>query len=119
MSRALVVDDDAGVLSLITRWLGAAGYDVATATTFKAALDLMRTDAFDVLVADVRLGDFNGLNLAIFLRQTRPDARVLMISGWDDAVLRKDAADLGAGYLCKPLDQADLLAAIERSPKRP
>ena len=56
-------------------------------------------------------GRFNGLHLGILARQARPDVRLVFISGWDDPVLRRDAAELGALYLQKPIRAAELLAA--------
>jgi DNA-binding response OmpR family regulator len=113
MSLAVVVDDDRILLSLTERWLHDAGYEVETASSFKEGLDLVRSRTPDVLVADIRLGAFNGLNLALLVREARADARLVLISGWDDPVLRKDAASAGARYLLKPFRAADLLDAIQ------
>jgi DNA-binding NarL/FixJ family response regulator len=68
------------------------------------------------LVVDIRLGAFNGLQLALDARRRYPEARIVMISSWDDPVLRRDAEQFGATYVVKPFSAADLLAAIDRSP---
>ena len=91
MTRVLVVDDDPQVLSLIGRWLSAAGYDVVLADTFKGARMEIDVRAPDIAVIDVRLADFNGLQLGLLARETRPDVRLVFISGWDDTVLRREA----------------------------
>jgi two-component system response regulator YesN len=110
---ALVVDDDPQVAALVSRWLTAAGYLVTTTDDFEEAKRRVvgRTD-LSVLVVDVRLGGFNGIYLAILARQQVPTVRIVVLSGWDDPVLRKEADACGAVYLCKPITANDLLASI-------
>jgi two-component system response regulator RegA len=113
MKRALVVDDDPRVLALIKRWLASAGFDTLTSTDFEDARIQLHLCEPAILVSDVRLGQFNGLHLGILARQARPDVRLVFISGWDDPVLRRDAAELGAMYLQKPVQVAELLSAVQ------
>jgi two-component system, response regulator YesN len=111
MKRVLVVDDDPQVLDLLARWLTAAGYEVERAATF--AEGKQRLDKpLDALVVDVRLLDFNGLQLAGRARATHPNLRIVVMSGWDDPVLVREASALGAIFLKKPLSENDLLQAL-------
>src|SRR5258705_13752063 len=103
MKRVLGVGDDSQVLSLIGRWLSAAGYDVVLAGNFKDARMEIHVSAPDIAVIDVRLADFNGLQLGLLARETRPNVRLIFISGWDDVVLRREATRLNAAYIQKPL----------------
>jgi DNA-binding response OmpR family regulator len=112
MQRALVIDDDAQVLSLTKAWLLDAGYDVMTASTFEEGHVAIRRYAPPIIVSDVRLGEFNGLHLGHIARLLAPDVRLVFVSGWDDPVLRRDAASLGAAYLRKPVRAAELLSAL-------
>jgi DNA-binding response OmpR family regulator len=114
---ALVVDDDKQVLSLVGRWLKNAGYEVSTCDDFGAAKQRVRDGGSEVLIVDVRLQGFNGIHLAILARELRPETRIVVLSGWDDAVLRQEANACGATYLCKPLKAEQLLAAIEAPPQ--
>jgi DNA-binding response OmpR family regulator len=111
--RALVVDDDPQVLSLVGRWLTAAGYDVVMADNFNDATIEIQMRPPEIVVTDIRLGDFNGIQLGFLSRDVRPDARLVIISGWNDSVLRRDAVELGATFIQKPLRAAELLSAIE------
>ena len=95
--RALLVDDDPAVVSIGRRWLTEAGYDVRTSTDFRDAVTELKT---------------NGLQLAHLARQFRASARIVVISGWDDPVLKREAACLGAPYLVKPFSASDLLTAL-------
>ena len=118
-ARALVVDDDPAVLQLMSRWLDEAGFCVQCETKFSRALHQVQHNPPDVLVTDVRLEGNNGLQLAIWLRERAPKAIAVVISGWDDPVLRRDANNCGAVYLVKPLSAPALLAAIGLAPNQP
>ena len=115
MTSAFVVDDDKLVSALVATWLAKAGYAVKTCSTFAEAKRQILADSPPVLVVDVRLEGFNGIHLAILARQLNPQTRIVVLSGYDDPVLRRDALALGAVYLLKPLNSAELLAAIESS----
>ena len=94
MTRVLVVDDDAQVLAITKRCLVEAGYEVVTANNFKDARAVIDHDAPDIVIVDVRLGEFNGLQLGIIARQIRSDIGLVIMSGWDDPVHRQHAAQL-------------------------
>ena len=113
MRRVLVVDDDPQVLSLMTRCLQSAGYEVVVSDDFRDARVQMEVWDPSVVIADIRLGSFNGIQLGIIARQVRSDVGVVITSGFDDVVLRRDAAKIGAHYLPKPFKPADLLTAVE------
>jgi two-component system, NtrC family, response regulator HydG len=116
--HVLVVDDEPSVTSLVGTWLTDAGYRVTAATTFKGAVAEMKIQRLDAIVVDVRLGEFNGLQLALSARRQNPDVRIVVISGWDDPVLRREALECGATYLAKPFTASELLGAVESSAAR-
>ena len=113
MKAALVVDDDNQVSTLLARWLTNAGYEVSTCGEFEDAKRRILESGPPVLIVDVRLQGFNGIHLAILARQLKPDTKVVVLSGLDDPVLRREASACGAAYLCKPLKAEELLAAID------
>jgi DNA-binding NtrC family response regulator len=113
MKRVLVVDDDDAVLSLTGRWLTARGYDVVTANDFTEARAEIQLCRPQIVVIDVRLGQFNGIQLGMLAQEVRSEVQLVIISGWDDPVLRRDAEHLGAVYVQKPFRAVDLIAAIE------
>ncbi len=110
--QALLVDDNPTIVSVVGRWLADAGYDTTTSMDFSDAAAELKSHHQDVVVVDVRLGEFNGLQLAIMARRCTPGARIVVISGWDDPVLKNHAAECGAAYLVKPFTSSELLAAI-------
>jgi DNA-binding response OmpR family regulator len=109
--RILIVDDNEEYLTGINELLKLQGYEPLLARTFGEGQRALREDAPDLLIADVRLGPFNGLQL-IATGQVR--IPTIVVSGFDDPVLQADAKAFGADYLVKPIETADLLALIDR-----
>jgi CheY-like chemotaxis protein len=116
--RVMVVDDDKHVRDALDRWLTRAGYLVTKADGLTEAMSLLSGATPHALVIDVRLRDFNGFQLALHARRQDPHASIVMISGWDDPVLRREAEACGAKYLCKPFS-ADALLAVLADVTRP
>ena len=109
MKSALVVDDDRQVSALLERWLTNTGHTVTTINGFEdAKRRILEGEELSLLIVDVRLEGFNGIHLAILGRQRWPDLRIVVLSGWDDPVLRQEASSCGATYLCKPVTAEDL-----------
>ena len=111
--RLLIVDDDRSLLNAMNSAFLAAGREVVASSTFEDARDRLRTESFDVLLTDVRLGAFNGLQLAVIARDLHPAMRILVFSGFDDTVLRAEAEQLGATYLVKPVTSRYLLDVMD------
>lgn len=115
--RILIVDDDLPLLDALDRAFKRAGENVFVRDNFEDARDLIKRERFDVLLTDVRLGAFNGLQLAVLARDINPETQLIVFSGFDDPVLRKDSEALGAVYVVKPVSSSDLLRLI-REPRR-
>lgn len=110
--KAVVVDDDPQVLALASRWLRNAGCETLTSTCFADARAQIKVFEPSIVVADIRLGDFNGIQLGMLAQAVRGDVRVIIISGFDDGVLRREVEDLGARFLQKPFGVGALLSAV-------
>ena len=110
--RVLVVDDDVSLLDAIERGLAAGGLDVVAHTTFEGARNALRGDRFDTLLTDIRLGAFNGIQLAVVARDSFPDMQIIVFSGFDDPVLRGEAEHIGATYVVKPVTSEELIRLI-------
>jgi DNA-binding NtrC family response regulator len=114
----LIVDDDVGLLDAMARAFSEAGEDVTACGSFEEARLALRQRSFDALITDVRLGAFNGLQLAVMARDLHPDIQLIVFSGFDDPVLRNDAEQVGAVYLVKPV-AASYLRQLLSQPKQP
>ena len=111
MATILIVDDHSVTRLGLAELLEQAGYDVVTAGTFPEARRILRETPPDLLIADVRLGSFNGLQLVISGPNRIP---AIVITGYDDPVLEAEARRGGADYLVKPFDAETLLAIIQQ-----
>jgi DNA-binding NtrC family response regulator len=115
MAKVLVVDDDMSSRGFVLRLLQQAGYDTAAASTFEEARQMLTTEEPDLLVTDLRLEGFNGLQL-IIANHRRPIPSIV-ITGFADPSLETEAKRLGADYLVKPFSQAALLGLVAQKLK--
>ncbi|HWH06291.1 MAG TPA: response regulator [Gaiellaceae bacterium] len=114
MSRILVVDDEQLVRDLTVQVLQRAGYTVVPVATAQGALELLKSERFDLVVTDVVMPGLSGVELLNEIRDRRPDLPVLLITGGSpDPDRTTSALDLGAaGIVYKPFSHADLTAAV-------
>jgi DNA-binding response OmpR family regulator len=107
--RVLIVDDEPDVIELLSDVLRAEGYETTSATTFEEGKRLLVTTLPDVLITDVRLGHFNGLQLVVI---RPPTTAAVVVSGYWDRTLDEEARRNGAIYLLKPVAGDKLIEAI-------
>ncbi len=102
----MIVDDDVSCLTAIEQIVTLWGHATVTFTSFEDARAYLAHARPEVAIVDVRLGDYNGLQLVHLIQQKSPATRLFVVSGFDDPVLRAEATRLGAVYLTKPIDLA-------------
>ena len=112
--KLLIVDDDVSLLDAMQRALRDSMRTVVACDSFEKARQMLKDQTFDALITDVRLGAFNGLQLAVMARDMYPGMRLIVFSGFDDPVLRADAEQIGATYLVKPVASGDLLKLLDK-----
>ena len=110
--KILLIEDEADLLGAMVRSFREGGLDVLACATFEQGREALRKRSFDVLLTDVRLGAFNGLQLAVVARDLHPNIRIIIYSGFDDPVLRAEAERLDATYLVKPIPFSELLERV-------
>ena len=111
----LLVEDEDGVRSLLTKVLTRAGYVVQSAATPADARTLVTAPgaAFDLLITDVILSHESGRLVAEFVSQVQPACRTLFISGYtDDAVVRQGILSEEMPFLQKPFSASALLEKV-------
>ena len=111
----LVVEDEATIRMLIAEMLEDSGYRVVTAADGPSALSVLRSDAqIDLLLSDVGLpGGLNGRQVADAARVTRPDLKVLFITGYaENAAVGNGLLAHGMQVITKPFDIAALVAKV-------
>jgi DNA-binding NtrC family response regulator len=111
--RILIVDDDVDLMSGYKEVLLRAGHHVVGCSSFTEARGALKAGVFDAIVTDVRLGESNGLGLLFDAEAFQPGLHKVVMSGYPDRVLRRDAEALGAVYLEKPIDPDVLVNTIQ------
>src|SRR3954467_1225208 len=110
--RVLIVEDHEATRQGLRALLTNAGYDVDAAGDFAAARRALTDRAPDLLITDLRLGEYNGLQLVAAVPVGIPS---IVVTGFPDAVLGADALKLGAHYITKPVDTRALLNLAEET----
>jgi CheY-like chemotaxis protein len=115
--NVLVVDDQPDVLGLIRRALERAGHRVATAGDGVKALGLVATaeQPFDVVLTDIAMPRIGGIELVERMRASRPDTRVVYMSGFVSESRTLGFLRPGDLFLEKPFSVADLLTRVNEA----
>ncbi len=116
--RILVVDDESDVVLIIKTTLQAEGYDVASATNGRDALDEAFETRPDLIVLDVMMPGMTGFEVLRQLKanETTATVPVLMLTGVSDKKKIQEALESGIDYyLVKPFDFDDLLGKIKQA----
>ena len=114
--RILVVDDDANLLELLSDTLKEAGYQVQTARTGEAGLELAHAFNPDLIVLDLILPKINGFNVCAKLRAHHATAKtpIIMMTTLSGRFPRLEGMVSGCNeYIAKPFEVRELLSCIE------
>ncbi|TDR89256.1 ActR/PrrA/RegA family redox response regulator transcription factor [Enterovirga rhinocerotis] len=113
----LIVDDDRPFSSRLARAMEGRGYDVRVAESVQEGLTAIEQKAPTFAVIDMRLGDGSGLDVIARLKERRPDARGVILTGYGNIATAVTAVKLGAfDYLAKPADADEIHAALKAEP---
>jgi len=94
--RLLIVDDDKSFLDRLARAMESRGFQVTTAETVAAGLAQVAAAPPAYAVVDLRLNDGNGIEVIQALKEKRPDARAVVLTGYGNIATAVTAVKLGA-----------------------
>jgi two-component system response regulator RegA len=115
-STLLLVDDDDAFLKRLAKAMEKRGFDVETADSVSAGKAAAANRPPAYAVVDLRLGDGNGLDVVEVLRARRPDARIVVLTGYGAIATAVAAVKIGAtDYLSKPADANDIIHALQNT----
>ncbi len=116
----LVVDDDAPLRTRLARAMTDRGFEVRVADGYDAAMESARAESPEYALVDLKMPGRSGLELTRDLVALDPATRVVVLTGYGSIATAVEAMRLGAvGYLQKPADADDVLAAFERADQPP
>jgi two-component system response regulator RegA len=109
----LIIDDDRPFRQRMARAMEKRGFDVEAAESVEEGMAMVREIHPAFAVVDLRLEDGNGLDIVTVLHEVRPDARVVMLTGYGNIATAVAAVKAGAiDYLAKPADADDVAKAL-------
>jgi two-component system cell cycle sensor histidine kinase/response regulator CckA len=112
----LLVEDEPMVRTVAERALTRHGYTVITADNGEEALDILgRGDPVDLLISDVVMPGMDGPTMVREARKTRPDLKILFMSGYAEEQLRKSLDIENVNFLPKPFSVTELAEAARRT----
>src|SRR5512147_1323477 len=113
----LILDDDVAFRTRLARALETRGFEVTAVATVTEANDIANKSPPAYAVLDLRLEDGSGLSVVEALNKSRPDCRVVMLTGYGAIATAVAAVKAGAlDYLAKPADPEDIVKALLASP---
>ncbi|MBN1239666.1 MAG: sigma 54-interacting transcriptional regulator [Gammaproteobacteria bacterium] len=116
--RILLVDDDPGLLRLLSIRLRAERYDVEAAESAMEALGILPRFRPDLVITDLRMENMDGIGLLKEIQRQWPGLCVLLLTAHGTIPDAVEATQSGAfGFLTKPVDKQQLLDAVERAMK--
>ena len=109
----LILDDDEPFLRRLSRAMEKRGFEVTAVDSVAAGREVADSRPPAYAVVDLRLEDGNGLDLVGHLRARRPDARIVVLTGYGAIASAVAAVKIGAtDYLAKPADANDVTCAL-------
>jgi len=113
--RILIVDDEIETRDVCKRFLSKKGYSVKFAEDGRVALEMVRDNYFQVVLADLKMPGIDGLTLLKQIKEERPRTEVIIITGYASINTAVKAMRIGAyDYIVKPFDINELTLVISR-----
>ncbi len=115
-NKALVIDDDVSTLELMRFQLESEGFQVSTAERGENGLKLVAENEFDIILTDLNLPDFNGIEMVRRCKELAPDTEIIMITGDGSMDKAIEATKAGAfHYVEKPIEFEELILLIGKA----
>ena len=101
----VVVDDEQGILDVVSRFANRAGFEVMTCSGGREAIALLQARRADLVLVDLRMPEVGGLDVLRAIRETDPHCQAILMTGYASVDTAVEAIKLGAmDYLSKPID---------------
>ena len=115
--KLLLVDDDVTYCTVLAQALTRRGFVVSVANNVNEAIQLIEKSFPTHAVIDLKMPGPSGLTLVAHLKERKPDARIVVLTGYSSIATAVEAVKLGATYyLAKPADADEIVAAFDHQP---
>ncbi|NWF68217.1 MAG: response regulator transcription factor [Chloroflexi bacterium] len=113
------MDDEGAIRYSVSKTLQRVGYQVSEASSGEEALDMMKNQAYDVVLTDIKMPGLTGVELLRQIKETAPDSIVILMTGYASLGTAVEALRLGAhDYLIKPSSSQDIKTSVSRGVER-
>ena len=114
--KILIIDDDLDMCSLLSRFLNKKGFEPEVAHNGTKGLARFNEELFDIVLCDFRLGDKDGKDVLLKIKEIKPETIVIIITGYSDIKTAVDVIKMGAfDYITKPLIPDEVINVIEKA----
>jgi DNA-binding response OmpR family regulator len=118
-AHILVVDDEGAIRYSVSKTLQRVGYTVHEAASGEEALEMMKKQDYDVVLTDIRMPGLTGVELLKRIKETAPDAIVILMTGYASLGTAVESLRLGAhDYLIKPSSSQDIRQSVAKGVER-
>ncbi len=119
MHKILIVDDEAHQRELLQGSIAREGYSVKTASSGEEAVELVKTEGFDVAMVDLKMTGMDGISTLKQIKEVDPDTSVIIMTAYGTVETAVDAMKEGAfDYLTKPLNVTEVKLILKREVER-
>lgn len=113
MSKILLIEDDVPFCVLLEKFLIKKTYQVVTAYSAEEAKTKIKTQSFDLIITDLRLPNYDGIELMTEFKKTYPSIPVILMTGYSEVSTAVKAIKNGAAdYISKPFNPEEVLLVI-------
>lgn len=114
--RLLLVDDEAGYVSVLSKRMSKRNIEVTSALSGAQGIQALRKGEFDVAVLDLKMEDMDGIEVLKVFKKMDPGMPVIMLTGHGSETAAREGMEYGAfDYLTKPCDLEELISKIREA----
>ncbi|WP_274648511.1 response regulator [Paenibacillus humicola] len=111
--KVLIVDDQNGIRVLLMEVFSSEGYETFQASNGKLALEIVRNDAPDLVLLDMKIPGMDGLEILKHVKAINKEIKVIMMTAYGELDMIKEATDHGAlMHFTKPFDIDEMRMAV-------
>jgi len=119
MSKLLLIDDEKGIVRVLSISLKSDGYDVVTAYSGEEGLEVFQRESPDIVLTDIKMPGMDGLEVLKRVKDLNPDTEVIIITGHGDMGSAIEALQYGASdFVNKPVRDEVMAIALERAKEK-
>lgn len=116
LGKILVVDDDQTMRFVLTTALKKRGYQLEDTSCAEDALDILKTNSFDLIIIDVKLPKMSGIEAISWIKEIDPQAIIILVTAYDRKEIALKAIKAGAyDYFTKPFSLEEMEIIVKRA----